>query len=104
MSKFYELYFSPTGGTLESVKILGPEIFGILGMEPVPVNLRNLVRDGGELPAFSAEDLCLVSVPAFAGRVPMPAAELLQKLDETLDQKSTPKRKKFFDTLKDFFD
>ena len=30
--------------------------------------------------------------------------ELLQKLDETLDQKSTPKRKKFFDTLKDFFD
>ena len=30
--------------------------------------------------------------------------ELLQKLDETMDQKSTPKRKKFFDTLKDFFD
>ena len=30
--------------------------------------------------------------------------ELLQKLDETLDNKSTPKRKKFIDTLKDFFD
>ena len=30
--------------------------------------------------------------------------ELLMKLDETLDNKSTPKRKKFFDTLKDFFD
>ena len=30
--------------------------------------------------------------------------ELLQQLDETLDNKSTPKRKKFFDTLKDFFD
>ena len=30
--------------------------------------------------------------------------ELLQKLDDTLDNKSTPKRKKFFDTLKDFFD
>ena len=30
--------------------------------------------------------------------------DLLQKLDETLDNKSTPKRKKFFDTLKDFFD
>ncbi len=30
--------------------------------------------------------------------------ELLQKLDETMDNKSTPKRKKFFDTLKDFFD
>ena len=30
--------------------------------------------------------------------------ELLRKLDETLDGKSSPKRKKFFDTLKDFFD
>ena len=30
--------------------------------------------------------------------------ELLQKLDETMDNKSTPKRKKFFETLKDFFD
>ncbi len=30
--------------------------------------------------------------------------ELLRKLDETMDGKSSPKRKKFFDTLKDFFD
>ena len=30
--------------------------------------------------------------------------ELLRKLDESLDGKSSPKRKKFFDTLKDFFD
>ncbi len=30
--------------------------------------------------------------------------ELLEQLDATLDNKSTPKRKKFFDTLKDFFD
>ena len=30
--------------------------------------------------------------------------ELLEKLDATMDQKYTPKRKKFFDTLKDFFD
>ena len=30
--------------------------------------------------------------------------ELLRQLDEGLDTKSTPKRKKFFDTLKDFFD
>ena len=30
--------------------------------------------------------------------------ELLQKLDETMDQKSNPRRKKFFETLKDFFD
>ena len=29
--------------------------------------------------------------------------ELLRKLDETLDGKSSPKRNKFFDTIKDFF-
>ncbi len=30
--------------------------------------------------------------------------ELLRKLDESMDVKSNPKRKKFFDTIKDFFD
>ena len=30
--------------------------------------------------------------------------ELLRKLDDSLEGKSSPKRKKFFDTLKDFFD
>ena len=30
--------------------------------------------------------------------------ELLQKLDATMDNNGNPKRKKFFDTLKDFFD
>jgi molecular chaperone DnaJ len=30
--------------------------------------------------------------------------ELLRKLDECLDSKSSPKRKKFFDAVKDFFD
>jgi molecular chaperone DnaJ len=32
------------------------------------------------------------------------AKELLKKLDEHLDGKTSPKRKKFFDTLRDFFD
>ena len=30
--------------------------------------------------------------------------ELLRQLDDTLDTKSSPKRKKFFDVVKDFFD
>lgn len=30
--------------------------------------------------------------------------ELLRKLDDSMDAKANPKRKKFFDTLKDFFD
>ena len=30
--------------------------------------------------------------------------DLLRQLDDTMEEKATPKRKKFFDTLKDFFD
>ena len=30
--------------------------------------------------------------------------ELLQKLEDSIDGKSSPKRKKFFDTLKEIFD
>ena len=30
--------------------------------------------------------------------------ELLRRLDEGLDAKASPKRKKFFETVKDFFD
>ena len=30
--------------------------------------------------------------------------ELLQKLDDSLDGKSSPKRKKFIDNIKNFFD
>ena len=30
--------------------------------------------------------------------------ELLRKLDDTLEVKSSPKRKKFFDTVKEFFE
>ena len=30
--------------------------------------------------------------------------ELLRQLDDSLEVKSSPKRKKFFDTVKDFFD
>jgi molecular chaperone DnaJ len=30
--------------------------------------------------------------------------ELLRKLEDSMEQKSTPKRKGFFDTIKDFFD
>jgi len=30
--------------------------------------------------------------------------ELLQQLDESMDKRSTPRKKKFFDTIKDFFD
>ena len=76
MSKLYEIYFSPTGGTARISKILASG----LGAESEAVDLVKLVRGGGELPQFAAEDICLVSVPAFAGRVPMPCVQLLKEL------------------------
>ena len=76
MSKLYELYFSPTGGTARTSKILASG----LGGSSEAVDLVKLTRDGGILPQFTAEDICLISVPAFAGRVPLPAVELLKQL------------------------
>ncbi len=80
MNKFYEIYFSPTGGTERVSKILTAHLSGSLGAEPESVNLLQILRDGGSLPVFAAEDVCLISVPSFAGRVPLPAVSVLEQL------------------------
>ena len=78
-NKVYEMYFSPTGGTRSSSKIFMARLCGCLEAEPAAVALLDAVRRGGELPAFCEEDICVVSVPSFAGRVPLPAVEILSK-------------------------
>ena len=60
----------------------------------VPV-LNNATRRGDQV--FTV----VVETPT---RLTKEQKELLQQLDQTLDGKSSPKRKKFFDVVKDFFD
>ena len=68
----YNIYFSPTGGTKRVADIL----IGNLGGECCEIDLCR------EIESFSlqADDVCLVSVPSFAGRVPQIAVERLKKI------------------------
>ena len=79
MNKIYEIHFSPTGGTGRVSKIFTEALCGCLGVNSVSINLLDAVRSGADLPAFEDGDICVVSVPSFAGRVPLPAVEILSK-------------------------
>ena len=68
----YNIYFSPTGGTKKVADIL----VGHLGGEFCEVDI---CRDIEKMSLQSC-DVCLVSVPSFAGRVPAVAVERLKKI------------------------
>ena len=60
---FYEITFSPTGGTKKSADLLSAA-----WSEKEEINLMNRREDFRKY-TFTAEDICLVAVPSFAGRV-----------------------------------
>ena len=78
-TKFYELYFSPTGGTRRVSEFLTAEISDRLNLTSESIDMLAAVREGSSLPEFSPKDICLISVPSFAGRVPEPVVNLLAK-------------------------
>ena len=74
--KYYEILFSPTGGTKKTAHIL----MNTLTDRPVQVDLMDRKTDFSAIP-FTGEDICLVAVPSFGGRVPVPAAQRLAKME-----------------------
>ena len=68
----YNIYFSPTGGTKKVADIL----VGNLGKEFCEVDICCDIENM----TLQAEDVCLVSVPSFAGRVPQIAVERIKKI------------------------
>lgn len=69
----YLIYFSPTGGTQKVMEMLG-ETFG----ETDRIDLCNnwdFTRY-----SFDSEDLCLIGVPSYGGRVPEAALERLRQM------------------------
>ena len=70
---FYEITFSPTGGTKKSADLLSAA-----WEEKTEINLMDRTADFHQV--FTAEDICLVAVPSFAGRVPAVATERLQQM------------------------
>lgn len=73
--KLFEMVFSPTGGTQKVCEILANEF----QRETVKINLMNENPSEGK-DEIEPDDICLIAVPSFGGRVPVPAAERLKKL------------------------
>ena len=69
--KKYNLFFSPTGGTK---KVTYPLMVGF-GEDFTNINMITY-QDFDKL-QFEEDDLCLISVPSYGGRVPGPAVEIL---------------------------
>ena len=68
----YNIYFSPTGGTKKVADILVSNLAGEFCEVDICREIENMT--------LQADDICLVSVPSFAGRVPAVAIERLKKI------------------------
>ncbi len=69
---YYSICFSPTGGTKRVADILANRLFGTY-------RYIDLCRDTEEIP-LTADDVCLISVPSYSGRVPEIAVQRLRKI------------------------
>lgn len=69
----YSVIFSPTGGTKKVADLFA----NAFAEEYVEIDMTNANFEG--LP-FGENDICIVSVPSFGGRVPAKAAECMAKL------------------------
>ncbi len=71
----YEITFSPTGGTAKAAELFTQSFAAEhSGIDLTDAGLR---FDGF---AFGPEDVCIVAVPSYGGRVPVPAAARLQQM------------------------
>ena len=68
----YNIYFSPTGGTKKVADILAGNLGGEVCEVDICCDIEKITLQAG--------DVCLVSVPSFAGRVPQIAVERLKKI------------------------
>ncbi len=71
----YKIYFSPTGGTKKVADILGDS----WKTQPIPVDLIMHPECISSL-SLCREDVCIIAVPSYGGRVPGIALEHLKKL------------------------
>ena len=68
----YNIYFSPTGGTKRVADILVANLGGACREIDICREIESVT--------LQADDVCLVSVPSFAGRVPQIAVERIKKI------------------------
>lgn len=71
----YNIYFSPTGGTEKVAGILS----GALSEHVIPIDLCDRNADFSAV-SFASEDVCVVGVPSYGGRVPAAAVQRLSRM------------------------
>lgn len=74
--KLYTIYFSPTGGTKKVVDIISRG----WGCEKEEIDLCSMEIDFSQY-EFDQEDICIIAVPSFGGRVPEAAVERLSLME-----------------------
>lgn len=72
--KIYEIIFSPTGGTKKAADIVADRF----GSDIVLIDLTDRKLDFSSL-SFEQEDICIVAVPSYGGRIPQAAGERLRE-------------------------
>ncbi|MDO4322380.1 MAG: EFR1 family ferrodoxin [Lachnospiraceae bacterium] len=73
--RLYEMVFSPTGGTAKVASILS----GVWKMDRIKIDLLSNKPESGTI-RLKPEDVCIVAVPSFGGRVPGIAAERIKAI------------------------
>lgn len=74
---FYSIYFSPTGGTKKAADLLCQTLFQ--GQKITQIDLSQPEEDFSKY-QFEEEDICVVAVPSFGGRVPAIASQRLGQM------------------------
>ena len=70
--KFYDIVFSPTGGT----KKVADDLIGVLEGDVTTVDLTDS-KQNFQTVQLNREDVAIISVPSYGGRVPAVAVERL---------------------------
>lgn len=77
--KFCNIFFSPTGGTKKVADIVAK------GTNPEAEEI-DLIKEPDKLMKvkFEKDDLCLVAVPSYGGRIPSVVADMFRNVKQTV--------------------
>lgn len=74
--KVYEICFSPTGGTKKASDMLAEKISD----EHIFIDLTDINKEFGDV-SLTNEDVAVIAVPSYGGRVPQVAAERISEIN-----------------------
>lgn len=74
----YSIFFSPTGGTKKVMDVLAQALSE--AVTEIDLTERDMDFASGDGKAFKKEDICLIGVPSYGGRVPDIAVKRISRL------------------------